>query len=191
MLIKSMRPAAQSRRFTIARLALGPCLLAASLSGALVVSAAQAQSMATQQINYDIAAGSLDQVLNRFAARGGFILAIDASLTEGKTSPGLKGAYLPQQGLRQILQGSGLEAVVDGTGYRLRAAPGLSTRSHEELEAVRVQAKRESATGPANGLLATRSATATKSDAAIMDTPASVSVVTQQQIESPGDSHRG
>ena len=184
MLIKSTRPAARFGRFTIARSALGPCLLAASLAGALSVSSVHAQSMSSQQMSYDIAAGTLDQVLNQFAARGGFLLAIDASLTAGKTSSGLKGAYTPEQGLRQILQGSGLDAVADGRGYRLRAVPGLNTRSHEELEAVRVQAQRESATGPANGLLATRSATATKSDVAIMDTPASVAVVTQQQIES-------
>ncbi|MBX7021323.1 hypothetical protein EX238_24220, partial [Providencia rettgeri] len=69
MLIKPTRPAARSGRFTIARSALGPCLLAASLAGALSVSSVHAQSMSSQQMSYSIVAGTLDQVLNQFAAR--------------------------------------------------------------------------------------------------------------------------
>ncbi|HRL20366.1 MAG TPA: TonB-dependent siderophore receptor [Alcaligenes sp.] len=174
----------RSTYLAVSRPALGHWVFAASLLCSGTLAPVQAQPQAAAQVQVQIAAGTLDQVLNRFAAQGGFMLAIDGALTAGKSSAGLSGRYTPQQGLTRILRGSGLEAVAQGDGFRLRPVPARSSRSYEELEAVRVQANRETATGPANGLLATRSATATKSDVAIMDTPASVAVVTQQQIES-------
>jgi iron complex outermembrane receptor protein len=45
------------------------------------------------------------------------------------------------------------------------------------------QGKRETAYGHVDGIVATRSGTATKTDAALIETPASVSVVTQDQIQ--------
>ncbi|MDQ8020385.1 MAG: TonB-dependent receptor [Moraxellaceae bacterium] len=83
---------------------------------------AQAQAPArAATANYAIAPGTLDQVLNRFAATAGFPLVIDASQTAGKTSRGLSGAYTIAQGLAAILAGSGLEAVeLPSGGYALR-----------------------------------------------------------------------
>ncbi len=162
-------------------------LLQALFSGCLGLSAcltaahsAYGQTAATR---HEIPAGTLDQVLNRFAANAGFLLAIDATLTSGLHSNGLSGYYTPRQGLDLILTGTGLEAIARNGGYALRRAPESRSGRPAELERVIVTGARETATGPANGYLATRSATAMKSDTAIMDTPASVSVVTQQQIE--------
>ncbi|MDS1139475.1 TonB-dependent siderophore receptor [Pusillimonas sp. SM2304] len=164
------------------RNALSQAVLAACLMLGASVAVAQAPAGPAAQAYYDIPAGTLDQVLNRFASSAGFMLVIDATLTSGKTSPGLSGSHTPREGLATILADSGLEAVQQaGGGYSLRRAP--EARSGRQLDAVLVRGARETATGPANGYLATRSATATKSDTELMDTPASVSVVTQQQIE--------
>ncbi|MFT0531582.1 TonB-dependent siderophore receptor [Castellaniella hirudinis] len=168
-------------RVTYARRLVTGTLLAGSLI--LGTTAATAQiAPAAPAVQADIPAGTLDQVLNQFAANTGFLLVIDASLTAGKTSPGLSGTHTPAEGLALILAGSGLEAVPQtGGGYALRRLP--ASDGVTRLDTVKVQGVRETATGPANGYLATRSATALKSDTSIMDTPASVAVVTQQQIE--------
>lgn len=47
-------------------------------------------------------------------------------------------------------------------------------------------APRESARGPVRGIVASRSATGTKTDASLLETPQSISVVTKDQIESQG-----
>lgn len=52
-----------------------------------------------------------------------------------------------------------------------------------ELEPIRVEGEAESATGPVDGYRAERSATATRTDRAIQDTPASVQVVPRDVIE--------
>ena len=140
-------------------------------------------------ITVDIESGSLDQVLNRFAAAAGVLIIADASLTAGRSSRGLRGRYSVVDGLAAILTGSGLEAVPRADGFSLRPSLAASSAAPPPgvapgtLPPVRVVAPRETATGPANGFIATRSLTATRTDADLIDTPASVSVVTQHQIE--------
>ncbi|MFQ6404001.1 TonB-dependent siderophore receptor [Methylophilus sp. 'Pure River'] len=72
---------------------------------------------------FNIAGGSMDQVLNTYARQTGILLVIDASLTQGKQSRGLHGQYDVLQGLNAILTGSGLQAVVQDNGsYKLQKA---------------------------------------------------------------------
>lgn len=80
---------------------------------------------------FNIAGGSMDQVLNTYARQTGILLVIDASLTQGKQSRGLHGQYDVLQGLNAILTGSGLQAVVQDNGsYKLqKAAQPLPTVS--------------------------------------------------------------
>jgi iron complex outermembrane receptor protein len=52
-----------------------------------------------------------------------------------------------------------------------------------QLETVTVTEQRESATGPVNGYVATRSASGNKTDTPILETPQAVSVVGREQIE--------
>lgn len=69
---------------------------------------------------YSIPAGSLDQVLNRFASEAGVLLAIDGQLTQGKTSPGLQGRFSVEKGFSELLSGSGLQVVNGAGGYTLQ-----------------------------------------------------------------------
>lgn len=74
--------------------------------------------------NYDIATGSLDQVLNRFAVEAGIEISIDASLTANKQSNGLQGRYSIDEGLTMLLETHDLRAVRAGSGaYILEAMP--------------------------------------------------------------------
>ena len=84
-----------------------------------------AQSEATQY--FDIPAGSLDQVLNRFALDAGIELYLDAALTQSRQSAGLQGSFSVDQGLQQLLANSGLSARQQSDGawqlYALGSEP--------------------------------------------------------------------
>lgn len=60
--------------------------------------------------SYHIAPGDMDSALNQFATASGIALSVDASVTQGKTSPGLNGSYPVDRGLSALLNGSGLQA---------------------------------------------------------------------------------
>jgi iron complex outermembrane recepter protein len=82
-----------------------------------------AQHAHTSIQTFDIASGSLDQVLNTYAKQTGILLVIDAKLTQGKQSRGLHGQYEVLPGLNAILGASGLQAVTQENGsYKLQKA---------------------------------------------------------------------
>lgn len=65
----------------------------------------------TQTQQYTLPAGSLDNVLNQFAAAAGVMLTIDGALTQGLSSNGLRGQYSIQDGFSTILAGTDLQVV--------------------------------------------------------------------------------
>lgn len=82
-------------------------------------------------------------------------------------------------------------------GWRLRpltlactllyATAGLAQESATQLPTVEVTVEEESsATGPVHGYAAARSATATKTDTPLIETPSSISIVTRERIEDQG-----
>ncbi|HBT14221.1 MAG TPA: TonB-dependent siderophore receptor, partial [Erwinia persicina] len=87
---------------------LAAALHCALIPAALLAAPFAAAAAATPQA-YQIAATDLDSALNQFAARAGITLSLDASLTQGKQSPGLNGRYTPEEGLQTLLNGSGLQ----------------------------------------------------------------------------------
>lgn len=85
---------------------------------------AQTSAGSRQAVHYAIAAGTLDQVLNRFATASGLELSVDAALTRGKSSPGLQGVFTVTEGFDRLLAGHDLLAERGPQGlYTLRAAP--------------------------------------------------------------------
>lgn len=100
-------------------------LLVGLALGALALAAPQqahAQAAAAAR-GYSIPAGSLDQVLTRFASAAGAELSVDAALTRGKSSGGLNGSFTVQDGFAELLKGQGLQVVRGANGtYSLRAA---------------------------------------------------------------------
>ncbi|GAA0483957.1 MULTISPECIES: TonB-dependent Fe(3+) dicitrate receptor FecA [Tatumella] len=60
--------------------------------------------------HYQLPAGTLDNVLNQYAAQSGITLSIDASLTRGKQSQGLQGDYTAINALQALLRDSQLQA---------------------------------------------------------------------------------
>lgn len=140
---------------------------------------------AEAQYSFDIAAGPLSTSLTQIALKTGVNLTADAALTNGKGASALKGTMTLRQALVQLLAGTGLEAVQLGNGYVLRSvSPTTAAAKDDVLPEVVVQAKveKEHAYGPVNGYVAKRTATATKTDTPIIETPQSITVITADQI---------
>lgn len=150
-----------------------------SLSLPLAVLPMATPAWAAEQ-HYEVAAGALDVALTSFARQAGVLLSFDPALTAGLSSRGLQGNYEVEQGFAMLLAGSGLQVVAGGNGYRLQPqADGL------ELPSQTISSRHaEQAYGPVTGYVATRSATATKTDTPILETPQSISVVSRAQMDS-------
>ncbi|WP_075880936.1 TonB-dependent receptor [Vreelandella massiliensis] len=96
--------------------------------------AGASEEQASAKRQYDIAGGSLDAVLNRFALAAGIDLSVSSELTWGKTSQGLEGLYSPEEGLREILAGSGLSYRATGANsVTLVESPDDETMSLEPI----------------------------------------------------------
>lgn len=164
---------------TAYRLPLRASLLALCIG---LTAPAWAQSPVSEQakINLRITAQPLDKALTELAAKTGLLVGADSSLLAGKQATALDGSYTPAAALRKLLEGSGLEAVPGSNGsYMLRRLPASSSM----LPEVRVTAEQETASSPVNGFVAKRSATGTKTDTPLIETPQSITVIPREQIE--------
>jgi iron complex outermembrane receptor protein len=175
----------------IAGTALRAVVLGAAGAGALAVAPAvfAAEPAGAAARSYAIAGGMLADVLAQYAADTGVQLVFEPGMLAGLRSNGLRGRYTVQQGFAQVLRGSGYEAVGQGSGaYALRpsaapvardAAVGAATLAPVTVTAA---VERETPTGRVDGYVARRSATATKTDTALIENPQSVSVITADEI---------
>lgn len=134
---------------------------------------------------FDIGPGALGSVLGQFAGAAGVVLSFDAQLTEGLSSDGLNGRYTVEQGFSRLLAPHRLQAVRGADGiYLLQALP--PPVEAVTLPAVPVTAPTETASSPVGGYVARRSATGTKTDTPVRETPQAISVVTREQMDAQG-----
>ena len=161
----------------------------AFIAAPLVAAETAASGAPTSAVrSFSIAAGDLSQALNSLAEQAGLVLAFDPALTRGKSSNGLNGSFSTGEALARLLQGSGLNAIaLSATRYRIEPAPE-PVEGSLELQATNINGAyaSESPTGPVKGYVATRSLSATKTDAALIETPQSISVVTKDQMRAQG-----
>ncbi|MCJ9711454.1 TonB-dependent receptor plug domain-containing protein, partial [Bordetella hinzii] len=149
------------------------------LAAALVAASLASAPACAQAARYDIPAGSLDQVLNAYARQAGVTLSADSALTADRQSNGLHGSYGLEEGFAALLARHGL-AIRPGSqagAYVVQPAPAA------ELPAIPVNATRGV---PNPGLVPTQTATATKTDTSLLETPQSVSVVTREAMDMLG-----
>ncbi|WP_341644786.1 TonB-dependent receptor [Thauera sp. SDU_THAU2] len=125
------------------------CILAAFLAP----ESSQAQTAGTTQQqgvrSYDIGPGPLAEVLNRFAREAGVLLSFDAQALQGRHSSGVQGSHAVGEGFRQLLAGSGLQAVaIAANRYVLRpllpdiAGEDDPARNATEMKSVLVTGER-------------------------------------------------
>ncbi len=176
------RPVLQSAHL---RHAIRAVLFGTALGLATVPQLSVAADTAEVSQHYAIPAGQLTDVLNTIARQAGITLSSTPQLTDGLHSNGLQGQYTADQALRQLLNGSGLEAVSQGgRNYVLQAQrqnaalalPDTDIRSFSLGNAL----------GSMEGYNATHSQVATKTSMPLVETSQSVSVVTRQQMDDQG-----
>lgn len=165
--------------------ALTIALLSLALNAHAEVQSADRTALDTPH-RYQLPAASLGRTLAAFAVQAGLALSFDPAMTDGLSSQGLNGTYTPRQALERLLAGSGLEAVTRSDGsFTLRRKPASANSAEATLTPVSVRAgtERENAWGPVTAHVAKRSATATKTDTSIIETPQSISVIGAEEIE--------
>ncbi|WP_426811280.1 TonB-dependent siderophore receptor [Pseudomonas sp. WOUb67] len=127
-----------------------------------------------------IPAGPLGQALSTFAERAGITLSFSPDAVRGLNSPGLAGGGSLEDGLAQLLTGSGLELHKTDSGYVV--LPGHSDAGLQ-LDPTSIDASAaQSAFAPVQGYFASNASSATKTDRPILETAQSISVVTADQI---------
>jgi len=135
--------------------------------------------------SYNLPAGPLASTLNQIASQAGITLALDPSLANGRTSAPVSGQLSGVAAMQAALRGTGLQLQGNSAGtYTLVAVPEGSLA----LPATDINANTsvESAWGPVEGYVATRTASGTKTDTALVETPRSISVATRQQMDDRG-----
>ena len=181
---RAARPGVAAHVFALRplTLALHMALLGSAVSLASWSPMAMAEdSAATASVrSYDIPAGPLASALTRFSRESDVYLVGAGSLAEGVTSPGLQGSYTVQSGLAMLLAGTGLEAVQQADGsYGLQLAPsGEGFR----LSPVLVNSMAD-AEDTSSSIVAQELWVGGKVATSLLNTPASVSVITEKEVE--------
>jgi outer-membrane receptor for ferric coprogen and ferric-rhodotorulic acid len=168
----------------------------AALLMTMAMTCAQAQADAT----FNIGPAPLDRVLTEIAVQSGHRIAFDPALVRGVSSPGLTGTMPADAAVRKVLAATGLVLQIQADGeWLVVARDGAATPPKvggKMIGTVRVRADSASlATLGVNGSsdpIATEgsksytvkaAAVASKTPLALKDTPESISVMTQQQLE--------
>lgn len=162
-------------------------LLAGAATLAVAPSALAAEQGAPARKNYDIASGSLGDVLARFAGQAGVRLSFDPAWVSGQRSAGLRGSYSVDEGFAHLLAGSGyaLNALGDSM-YSLRKQPAANAGAQIQLAEITVTGQGErpgSLPKPyAGGQVARGARLGVLGNVDIMDAPFNVTAYTAQTI---------
>ncbi len=152
-------------------------VLAASL---LVTGTLYAQGVPA---NIDIQSQPLDKAISALARQTGAQILFSTALAEGKTAPAVRGTFTTGEALQRLLVGSGLvlQARDTRTFTVIRAESRADTTMLPTITVLGGDLE-ESATGPIYGYAARRSASATKMDTPLLETPQSISIIGAEQI---------
>jgi len=159
--------------------------LLASVTFAVLPSSVLADELkveaAVEKKHYNIAAGKLSVALNQFGQQAGILLSYTPELTDSLKSNGLSGQYSVLDGLQTLLRGSQL-SVIQQSANSYRLVKKASDSTDLPMVTVTGQQFAISPYAPIEGYVAKRAASATKSNASLLETPQSISVVTQEQL---------
>ncbi|TWI56689.1 iron complex outermembrane receptor protein [Pseudomonas duriflava] len=132
--------------------------------------------------NYQLPTAPLSTTLTRIASDAGLTLSLDPGLASGRTSHPVNGRYDATEALREALRDTGLELVESEPGiYTLRPLPSADDTLSMATTTI-MAGPMENAWGPAEGYVANRTASATKTDTPILETARSLSVATRDQM---------
>ncbi|WP_258398426.1 TonB-dependent siderophore receptor [Herbaspirillum rubrisubalbicans] len=159
--------------------------LASTTSLSLPASSAYAQSVAEQ--SYHLPSAPLDETLLQIAKQSGLLISYGPSLVKSLQSAPVEGNFTGPDAIRQALRKTGLELVpTPGGQWTLRTvtAPTSETSkavTYAELPLISVAATADSG---GTGFVVENSATFTRGNTPLSETPKSVSVVDAAVIQS-------
>ncbi len=168
--------------FRLAAVAMG-LTMAAVLPG--MAQAAEAASAPAGARAFDIPAGPLEGALNRLGREAGILLSFPTELTAGLQSHAVRGRYSVPDALGVLLQGTGLAAVAQANGSyvlarRIAPAQAASAASTDGTALPPVTVRADAAGD--DSYRPPPSASVTRSDAPLLDTPQVVNVVPAQVL---------
>lgn len=153
--------------------------LAASMASAPAVQAADTATQQLAQRQYDISAGPLDRSLQEFARQSAVTLSADATLTAGKSSPGVQGQYTVDTGFAVLLAQTGLRARLESDGsYTIQRAAAAPVNT---MSKVRVSADEIETAGVI--VPPSRTRLGPLGDRPLLDTPFSITALPREVIE--------
>lgn len=159
--------------------------LGSSLSSASDLAAPAAPAAPTNNshasFDFDLPAGPLDATLTAIARLSGRNIAFSAPLTRGLSSPALRGRYSAEQAVQLAVQGQALQLGVTPSGT-LSVEPRSDAAVQLAPTDIAAASHSQNAWGPAYSRVATHSASATKTDTPLLETPQSVSVITREEM---------
>nr|WP_086491907.1 TonB-dependent siderophore receptor [Novosphingobium panipatense] len=143
------------------------------LSGISISAVPAAAAQETQvAIAFDVPSGALGAALARMGRQAGTMISTDADIVRGKHTAGIKGRFPIGQALEMLLTGTELSAQPDGRGgYRLVSRISQDAPREPVQDSIIVTARIDNAVSVG------------KSDAVLLETPQSVSVVDASFIE--------
>jgi iron complex outermembrane receptor protein len=171
------------------------CLLLSTALTTGVVGVANAQAPGSNapiaapaaSYNFSIPPQPLAGAISAFSRVTGIDVVGDGGIARTVRSSGVSGNLTSHQALTRLLAGTGLSyrftnpSTVAIQKPNADGSVGAMPTGAISLDTIDVQG--ETAWGPVNGFVASRSATATKTDTPIIEVPQSISVVTRDQIE--------
>lgn len=144
--------------------------------------------------SFDIPSQPLRDALRQLMQQGSLQIGFEAVDVDGKTSSAVSGSMSAGEALSQLLAGTGLTFRYLTSGSVVLEPAPQSVGGAIQLGPVRVEGNQGEnpssaevgATGPVPGFVARRSATGTKTDTPISETPQSISIVTRDNMEARG-----
>jgi iron complex outermembrane receptor protein len=164
-------------------------LLAACVVFTPLTLSAAAEAQSAKSYSFVISGQSLSAALVRYSSVTGIDVAFDGPLPPNLRTGGVSGNLGAEAALTRLLAGTGLS-------YRFTTATtvllinhqlGIDTGSADgatSLQPIILQG--EQARGPVDGFVATQSATGTKTDTSLRNTPQAINVVTKDQMAAQG-----
>ncbi|WP_236206663.1 TonB-dependent siderophore receptor [Pseudomonas tohonis] len=147
-------------------------------------SMAVAAQVQAQEIEFNIPAQSLASALLTLGKQADLQVLYSADDVQGLRSQAVVGRFSTDKALAQMLAGTNLSFSLQNNTAILQKR---SASDSLELSTISISGQSvESAYGPVDGYVATRSATGTKTDTPILEIPQAVNVITADQIETQG-----
>ncbi len=150
----------------------------------VVMPAANLRAQTTQRVEFNLPAQDLNRALLSLADRAGIQIVYDSAKVQGLRSTAVSGSLTPTEALTRMLEGTGYTYSQSAPG-RLSLVEAPRGGGATVLPTISVEGRQgiEPAWAPVNGYVATRSATATKTNTPLIETPQAISVVTRDQID--------